>query len=259
MIQGICLLSVIPLRFEPTDTSEMVSQLLFGEMFQITETQNSWLKIITVFDSYEGWIDKKQCCYISTEEFNRLNKENTAVSTDIVQLIYNKTLNFITPILMGSSLPAIEEKFLNIDNNEYIFESDYTSKSINVNGVKISEYARQYLNAPYLWGGRTPFGIDCSGFTQIVMKLCGISIARDAAQQALQGKPIDFISEAMPGDLAFFENSENNIVHAGIILYNQKIIHASGKVRIDDIDHEGIFNNDLHIYTHKLRFIRRFV
>jgi len=259
MSQGICILSVVPVRSGPSDIAEQVSQLLFGELFQVTETFDSWMKIMTVSDSYEGWIDKKQCCFLTDDEFSSMNSNNTAVVTDVVQLICNKTLNLFFPVVMGSSLPAIAGNTLTIAGNEYIFESDYTGSQKKITGTVITEYARQYLNAPYFWGGRSPFGIDCSGLTQMVMKLCGIHIARDAAQQAVQGKNIDFISEAMPGDLAFFENSENNIIHTGIILFNQKIIHASGKVRIDEIDHEGIFNNELHCYTHKLRFIRRFI
>jgi gamma-D-glutamyl-L-lysine dipeptidyl-peptidase len=259
MAQGICILSVVPIRSGPSHYSEMISQLLFGEMFQVTEKMDSWLKVITEFDAYAGWINEKQCCFIDSDEFVRLNHDNTAVVTDFVQLIYNRTINLYFPVLMGSSLPAIDGKNMAIAGYEYVFESEYSNKLTKINGTKITEYARHYLNSPYLWGGKTPFGIDCSGLTQIVMKLCGIHIARDAAQQAQQGRAIDFISEAMPGDLAFFENSENQIIHTGIILYNQKIIHASGKVRIDEIDHEGIFNNDQHCYTHKLRFIRRFV
>ena len=259
MTQGICILSVVPVHSEPSDKSEIVTQLLFGEMFHVTELIGSWLKISTVFDAYEGWIDRKQCCFLTADEFAGLNKDNSCVVTDIVQLIFNKTLNFYFPIVMGSSLPSLSEKSMTIAGYEYVYDSGCSNTSNKTNGAKITEYAKHYLNAPYMWGGKTPFGIDCSGFTQMVMKLCGIYISRDAAQQSVQGKAIDFISEAMPGDLAFFENNQNQIVHTGIILFNQKIIHASGKVRIDEIDHEGIFNNDLHCYTHKLRFIRRFI
>jgi gamma-D-glutamyl-L-lysine dipeptidyl-peptidase len=115
------------------------------------------------------------------------------------------------------------------------------------------------LNSPYLWGGKTPFGIDCSGFTQMAYKLAGIKLRRDAWQQAEQGHTINLLEETEPGDLAFFDNDEGNIVHVGIILRDHKIIHAAGKVRIDSIDHYGINNKELKKYTHKLRLIKRMV
>ena len=116
-----------------------------------------------------------------------------------------------------------------------------------------------YLNAPYLWGGKTPFGIDCSGFTQMVYKLNGYKIHRDASQQALEGEPLSFIEESEVGDLAFFDNDEGNIIHVGIIMENNYIIHASGKVRIDRLDHLGIYNPELKKHTHKLRVIKKII
>ncbi|NTW32657.1 MAG: C40 family peptidase, partial [Bacteroidetes bacterium] len=124
---------------------------------------------------------------------------------------------------------------------------------------KIVENAYMYLDAPYLWGGRSPFGIDCSGFVQMVYKLIGIRLPRDASQQASQGTTINFLSEAVPGDIAFFDNEDGIIVHTGIIINNGQIIHASGRVRIDNLDHEGIFQVKTKKYTHKLRLIKRII
>ena len=114
-----------------------------------------------------------------------------------------------------------------------------------------------FLNTPYLWGGKTPFGIDCSGFTQLVYKLCGHTLLRDAKDQATQGEVLSFIEESEPGDLAFFDNEEGVITHVGIIMQDYFIIHASGKVRIDVLDHSGIYNTDTKKHTHKLRVIKR--
>ena len=116
-----------------------------------------------------------------------------------------------------------------------------------------------FLNSPYLWGGRTPFGIDCSGFVQIAARLSGISLPRDTQEQAEEGEIINLISEAKPGDLAFFDNIDGRIIHVGIILENGQIIHASGKVRIDTIDHQGIFNEESKKYSHQLRVIKRII
>ena len=258
MQHGICVLSVVPVRSEPADTSEIVSQLLFGELFQIAETRNSWSKIIMAYDNYEGWVDKKQCCLLTEDDFQKLHNNTKTVVTDTLAIISDKTLGLSYPVVIGSSLPGLNEKKLPIAGHEYFFDGNYAEFSVMPDAGLITGYALKFLNAPYLWGGRSPFGIDCSGFTQVVMKLCGIALLRDAAQQALQGSAVDFVEEALPGDLAFFENAENRFIHTGIILSGQKIIHASGRVRIDDIDHEGIFNKYLGAYSHKLRCIRRF-
>ena len=116
-----------------------------------------------------------------------------------------------------------------------------------------------YLNSPYLWGGRSPFGIDCSGFTQMVFKLNGIKLPRDAYEQAEIGKTLNFIEETQKGDLAFFDNEEGKIIHTGIIIDKNKIIHSSGKVRIDNLDHYGIFNAETGKYSHNLRLIKKVV
>ena len=116
-----------------------------------------------------------------------------------------------------------------------------------------------FLNAPYLWGGKTPLGIDCSGFTQLVYKINGVKLKRDASDQALQGQTLSFIEESEPGDLAFFDDSEGNITHVGLLLENHRIIHASGMVRIDKIDQSGIFNIETQSHSHKLRFIKKMI
>lgn len=259
MASGICVLSVVPVRFEPSDKSEMTSQLLFGEMFEITETSGSWVRIRCFNDGYEGWLDVKQFKRLSEPEVEMLQTMKTFIASDIIQLIYNVTTKTHFPLIMGSSLPGLAGTNLSIAGEDYEFESECIDPMIGSDGNRIVATAKQYINAPYLWGGRTPFGIDCSGFTQLVMKINGVSIFRDAAQQAQQGHPIDFISEAKAGDLAFFENADGNIVHTGILLNDYMIIHASGFVRIDSIDHEGIYNNVSQRYTHKLKLIKRFI
>lgn len=251
---GICNLAIIPLRNEPNDRSEQVSQVLFGEHFEITEQQKQWLKIRLHFDQYEGWIDSKQCQIISESDYHELSSVSQILNNDLVEYISNDS-NVLIPIPLGATLSFLELE--NINKLNYQFEG------IKVTGVKpkgeLIRTAFMYLNAPYLWGGKTPFGIDCSGFSQMVYKLNGYSILRDASEQAMQGEALSFIEESEPGDLAFFDNEEGKIIHVGIIMNDNYIIHASGKVRIDRLDHLGIYNAETNRHTHKLRVIKKII
>jgi hypothetical protein len=264
---GVCLQSVIPVRVEPTHRSEMVTQILFGELFRVIEKEDNWLRVQLVYDNYEGWIHQKQSFPIEEDEFIRLINAETPISFDLVQLLSNETRQTITPILLGSSLPGISEQRYSIAQELFFFEglvSDplametlLTAENRKKAKQSLIDGAMLYLNAPYQWGGRTPFGIDCSGLIQMVYKLKNIRLLRDASQQATQGEPLHFISETNPGDIAFFDDEDGNITHVGLMMDRSRILHASGKVRIDTIDHEGIYNEEEKRYTHKLRVIKR--
>lgn len=251
---GICNLAMIPLRLEHSDKSEIVSQVLFGEHFEICEQFKQWNRIKLHFDSYEGWIDSKQMQLITASDYEHISNDAIILNGDLIEYITSSS-DFLLPIPLGSCL-----SFLN--------HSEINTSNLNFDGTKISglkpkkellNSAFLYLHAPYLWGGKTPFGIDCSGFTQMVYKLNGYKLFRDASQQALQGEALSFIEESEPGDLAFFDNDEGHIIHVGIIMENNYIIHASGKVRIDRIDHLGIYNPELNKHTHKLRVIKKII
>ena len=251
---GICNLAIIPLRFEPSDKSEIVSQVLFGEHFEILEQLKQWSRIKMQYDAYEGWVDSKQYQLISESNYNQLSDAAIILNSDLIEYITSPS-NLLLPIPLGSSL-----SFLN--NNE-INTGGFHFEGTSVSGIKdkkgLINTAFLYLSAPYLWGGKTPFGIDCSGFTQMVYKLNGYKLLRDASQQATQGEALSFIEESEPGDLAFFDNEEGNIIHVGIIMENNYIIHASGKVRIDRLDHLGIYNAEINKHTHKLRVIKKII
>ncbi len=251
---GICNLANIPLRYEPSDKSEILSQVLFGEHFEILDQEKQWVKIKLQFDNYEGWVDEKQFKKISEVNFNKLSNTEIILNGDLIEYIISDK-NFLMPIPLGSSLNFLD--FKEINTEKYLFEG-LKSSGINPKSNLINT-AYLYLNAPYLWGGKTPFGIDCSGFTQMVYKLNGYKLLRDARQQASQGEPLSFIEESEPGDLAFFDNDEGNIIHVGIIMQDNYIIHASGRVRIDRLDHSGIFNAELNRHTHKLRVIKKII
>lgn len=249
MQYAICHLSIVPLRDTPSDRSELVSQILYGEFFKVLEERKNWSKIRLAFDSYEGWIDNKQYLKISEQEYASLNNETPRLSTDLVEFIEDKN-NQLFPIPLGATLNG-----LSLLNHCY----DGSSIHSRVAKSNIIQTAFLYLNSPYLWGGKTPFGIDCSGFTQMVYKLNGYELMRDASQQASQGEALSFIEESEQGDLAFFDNDEGVIIHVGIIMKDNYIIHAHGKVRIDRLDHSGIYNIDKKAHTHKLRVIKKII
>ncbi len=256
MKYGVCHLSVVPCRFEPFDTSEMVTQLLFGETVKLyEEKKKSWRRAKTAYDDYDCWIDEKQITFISLEEFEAINLAHA--SGELVHVVENKESDLITPICIGSSLPNFNKGLVQIGQEKLSFSGQSIDTSKEIDKALLVQNAMMYLNAPYLWGGRSPFGIDCSGFTQIVYKLNGVKLPRDASQQAEIGQTLSFIEESESGDLAFFDNDEGNIIHVGIMLEDNKIIHASGKVRIDKIDHQGIFNVDTGDYSHRLRLIKK--
>lgn len=253
MTYGICTLSVIPCRAEPNDRAEIVTQLLFGEHYSVLEEEKKWIKIKIQYDDYEAWICRKQFKEINSQEFDDLSSNDfELVGKYFGEVNHKEKGKFIIPL--GSTLPYLQQEKLKIRPEEYSFKGEIAKKDFS----KLESYALEYLNSPYLWGGKSPLGIDCSGFTQMVFKLCGYKLPRDAYQQAKEGESISFVASANLGDLAFFDNQEGHITHVGILLENGKIIHASGKVRIDLIDHNGIYNEELKTYTHQLRTIKRY-
>lgn len=255
MSYGICNLSIVPLRAEPSHRSEQVSQLLFGEHFSIISQQNEWIQIRTAADKYEGWIQYAQHLTLSTAEFNELEKNRPYLSYDLVQILVNHQK--IYSLVLGSTLPWYRAGSCRLGNDQFKYDGNAKIPD-RPDGIKsIVENAFMYLQAPYLWGGRSPFGIDCSGLTQMVYRLSGINLKRDAWMQAEQGESVHLLDEGLAGDLAFFDNDEGKITHVGILIARNRIIHASGRVRIDNIDHHGIFNSDTKKYTHNLRLIKR--
>ncbi|GGE31253.1 C40 family peptidase [Psychroflexus planctonicus] len=247
MQYGLCPLSIVPVRAEANDRAELVTQLIYGDIFEIISNQKNWIQIRIAFDTYEGWIDIKQAFPIEENDFNELKKRFFNCSQDLIEFVETAN-NQLIPIPIGSNIAAT-----NILQHQFegqVFNSKTFQKE------KIAEIALLYLNAPYLWGGKTPFGIDCSGFTQMVYRICGYALQRDASQQAKQGEALSFIEESEPGDLAFFDNEEGSIIHVGIVLGDNYIIHAHGKVRIDRLDHTGIFNTENKTYSHNLRVIK---
>ncbi|MFC2151671.1 NlpC/P60 family protein [Bacteroidota bacterium] len=252
---GISELSVIPVRKEPNDRSEMITQILFGETFQIIEETIKWSYIKSSFDDYLGYIDNGSISIIDEKLYNDINTNNQVVTQNLINTILNSN-NEPLILTAGSTLPKFNkaENTFQISNNRYTLLDADNDKQLNITSI-----SKQFLNCPYVWGGKNALGIDCSGFVQVVFKILGEKIPRDTNQQVNIGNSVDFISNARPGDIAFFDDNEGNIIHVGILLNTFEIIHASGKVRIDRIDQQGINNLEKKKYTHKLRVIKRII
>ncbi len=243
MAKGIAHISCIPLRAEPGSRFEMVSQLLLGETYEVLEEQDDWLRIRMDFDLYEGWLNRAQFL-----ELNEAPAETKIITVSPVSYAVNKR-NLV--LSMGSELGHEEGEFVLRHNREVVHLSAQNRES------GLITQAKSLLGAPYLWGGRTFMGIDCSGFVQVVFKSLAKALPRDAKDQARVGETLSFLAETKPGDLVFFDNAEGNITHVGILMNQEEVIHASGLVRIDRIDSEGIFNVETGKYTHHLRLIKR--
>ena len=247
MQYGICSLSIVPLRAEPKNTSEQTSQLLYGEFFTVLDLQKSWSKVQNESDGYIGWINNKHFKFIEKSIFQKLKSSKKIYAAELVDFIW-KDNDILFPTPIGSLVSSAQILGHRFDGKEL---TETKSKS------NIVTTALHYLNSPYLWGGKSPFGIDCSGFVQCVYQLHGIQLPRDAHLQAGHGEILGFIDESEPGDLAFFDDYEGKITHVGIIMPDYNIIHAFGKVRIDRLDQTGIFNKTLNTHTHKLRVIKK--
>jgi len=261
MRYGISNLSIIPVRTEPAEKSEMCTQVLFGEHYVILEETEKWTRIQLAFDGYEGWVDRKVVNEVDGALITELQQLPAVVTTDVFNIVQNSDSynNFL--IVAGSSLPFYNQldKTFRIGDALYTIKGNVTVDSPLDIRATLIDYALKYFNAPYLWGGRSPLGVDCSGLTQVLYKMVGISIPRDASQQVQMGQHLSFVDEAQPGDLAFFDNDDGHITHVGIIWERNKIIHSSGKVRIDNVDQFGIYNTETRKYTHKMRLMKRII
>jgi gamma-D-glutamyl-L-lysine dipeptidyl-peptidase len=255
---GVCRLSLIPMRMEPSHKAEQANQLLFGEHYEVLEADNSrqWIRIRTNFDRYEGWINGKQHHSVSREYFLYNDKAEFKITTELTtSMLYHKSRLII---LLGSIIPISSSELFKMEE-QFAFNGEAKNLGLKREYDFLKAIAFKYLNSPYQWGGKSPFGIDCSGFVQMVFKICGYRLYRDSLQQAGQGKSVGSFHDAIAGDLAFFTSGSKSIDHVGIVLEEDKIIHASGRVRIDHFTEEGILNLDTKIFTHELVQVKRVI
>lgn len=257
---GICIFNIVPVRAVDSDKSEMVTQLLFGDNYEIIkESENQkWLHIKISDDEYEGWIDKKLHFEIDPllpDLFN--NNSSNHYCSESVGYIESGEISKI--IFFGSYLPTFDGEYVYIGNKQFAYKGKYKKIEKSLTAETIIQNANMFLETPYLWGGKSHAGIDCSGLVQMVFRSCGHQLMRDAWQQASMGSRVESLEKAKSGDLAFFSNDVGRVTHVGILLDTKNIIHAHGKVRIDKIDDKGIINSDSGLYSHKLDGIRSII
>lgn len=253
---GICRLSVVSVRREPAHTSEQTTQLLFGDHYEVTEMSrdSKWCAIRIHADGYQGWIDSGQHQPVTPEYFKHINDTEFKITLDVVSsMLYNKSPRMV---LMGSIIPISSAELFKMEE-QFAFNGEAKNLGQKREFDFLHAVAMKYLNAPYQWGGKSPFGMDCSGFVQMVFKICGYPLLRDAWQQAGQGRAVGNLGEARPGDVAFFHDEGGKITHTGIVIAPDKIIHASGRVRIDALDDKGIRPSENNVHSHHLAHIRR--
>jgi len=247
----ICENVFVPLRLSPSHRSEMLSQILFGEKYIILDKSGTWLKIETLFDKYIGWIDMNHLQYSDDSNDSSgyvLNRSLLCYKNDKTKLVLEAGCEVYNP--------DFKTKMFTIGKNKFTTCPDF-SRSYITTRESLAETAMKFINSPYIWGGRIPSGIDCSGLTQLVYKIHGMIIPRDSSKQAESGENIGFLDETEPGDLVFFDNEKGRISHVGMIISRGLVIHASGRVRIDTIDTQGIYKAEFVKYSHHLRNIRR--
>ena len=244
MEYGIVNLSLVPVRKKNNAKSEMISQLFFGELIEIISRKKNWSLVVSNIDKYIGWIRTSHFLPISKSDYIKLNNKKKKFSDTEISISNKKIKKYTIP---SGSL---------ISNCNYLgFSYDFNNEKFN----NIEEISMTFLNSPYLWGGKTKFGTDCSGFVQTVFKIYGKILPRDAYEQALEGVEVTSVKNSKTGDLAFFGKKINEITHVGIIISTNKIIHSSGMVRIDKINDDGIFHPDSKEISHDLKLIRRII
>lgn len=253
---GVCRLAIVTVRKEASHKSEPVTQLLFGDHYEVTEfsKDQKWTLIFINSDNSTGWIDRLQHHSITKEYHEQIGLANFKITTDIAStMLYKKSQ---LTIVLGSIVPISASELFKMEE-QFAFNGETKSLGQRRDFEFLKYIACKYLNAPHLPGGKSPFGIDAPAFTQMAFRLTGYQLPREVQQQWTFGKPVDDFGAAQPGDLVFFSEKDNKPTHVGIVLNDNKIIHSHGRVRIDYLMEEGILDGEKKLFTHMLAGFRR--
>ncbi len=264
-MKAIVLHSVVPVRSKPDEAAEQLTQLLFGETCEITDEVPRWYNIRNDYDGQEGWVDFKMISKMSNEEYERYTSSNLTAMVKMPMAYAVSEANQQTfPLTAGTHLSNYKDGQFEILGSKFVIDPQMVApQPLEFNETNFMQTVRFFLNIPYLWGGKNCMGLDCSGFSGIVLSLFGVRLLRNAREQVHQGKEIGFLSEAQCGDLVFFDHQSRNpestnISHVGILLSPNTVVHCSGRVKVERIDSNGIISAETGEYTHDLRAIRRY-
>ena len=257
---GIALHSIVPVRAEAREGSEQQTQMLFGELCSVLEEKPRWMRIKLESDGQEGWVDAKMICPMKPEEYasyGNAYKSSAMVSYPMTYAVSENNGQTI-PLTAGTRLTYYSNGRFEVLGVGFRIEPGMViSEPLEMNQENLLQAVRFFLNVPYLWGGKNAMGVDCSGFTQVVMSLFGRHLLRNASEQATQGIEVENLSLSQSGDLAFFDHDDGKISHVGIIIDSERIIHCSGRVKVEKLDSIGIFCAETGDYSHHLVRIRR--
>ena len=268
-MKGISLYSVTPVRTEASEAAEQSTQILFGETFAILEQKPRWTRVKLDSDAQEGWVDAKMICPMKAEEYASYRQALNGAATVVMPMAYAVSENNgqTIPLTAGTRLTNYQDgRFEVLGVGFRIDPGMVIAKSLDLNEQNLLQAVRFFLNIPYLWGGKNAMGMDCSGFTQIILSLFGKKLPRNASEQATCGRKISALTKVKAGDLVFFDHYEPTansqqpiakVTHVGIVIDAERVIHCSGRVKVEKLDETGIFNAETGQYSHHLVSIRR--
>lgn len=243
------------IRAKAKDTAELRSQLLFGEPVDVLETDQNFARVRCCDDAFEGFVRADQLLTIDERTF-RLQRDKPAYCLDLFNTVMGERAGM--PITFGARLPEFDGMRLRVGNRHFGFSGQAAlAEDLTTNAEILIRFARRWLYVPALRGGRTPMGVDASALVQLLCRLIHVKLPRTAGPMSGHGRVVDFVVQAQAGDLAFFDSRRGEINHVGILLPDSRILHVGDRVRIDAVDHYGIFSRELGRYTHRLRIVKR--
>lgn len=273
MVRAVALHSIVPVRSNPAEDAEQLTQMLFAETCDIIAEKCRWKQVKLHLDGQQGWVDAKMVSPLSEDEYKVL--EASADSAAIVRLPMTYAVSGnngqTLPLTAGTRLPAYNNGTFSMLGVTFRIDQQAVALTpLPLNADELMNAVRFFLNTPYLWGGKNALGMDCSGFSQVVMSLFGVKLPRNASEQAREGQEVPSLQEAVAGDLVFFNHADlnpeqTNISHVGILLNSSRVVHCSGRVKVEKIDDNGIFSVEIRDfqhpdgqYTHHLASVRRY-